>query len=117
MDAIFNAQNQNIEFSIAKLKKYLKIYLHKAHGMISMDSQRMTVNYFIVMCLLLLEEEGPEEKQERAALLKNVKQWVYEQLLPSKDSFVGGPWLARPLDYNSAQGHLASAYTGLCLLI
>ena len=78
MDAILNAESQNIEFSLAKLKKYLKMYLHTAHGMISMDSQRMTVNYFIVMCLLMLEEEGAKEKQERDDLLKNVKQWVYE---------------------------------------
>ena len=43
------------------LKKYLSMYLKNAHGMISMDTQRMTVNYFVVMTLLLLDQEGPEE--------------------------------------------------------
>ena len=77
----------------------------------------MTVNYFVVMTLLLLDQEGPEEQERTELLLGQLKNWVYARLLPGKDSFIGGPWMAKPLDYPSAQGHLASTYTGLCLLI
>jgi len=42
---------------------------------------------------------------------------VYAQLLPNKAGFAGGPYLARPLDYDSVHNHLANNYSALCLLV
>lgn len=38
-------------------------------------------------------------------------------MLPGGKGFVGGPQLARPLDYEMAHMHLASTYAALCLLL
>ena len=83
----------------------------------SMDSQRMTILYFLITTGNLIKSDEDQDDLKLIVTKDQIKEWVYQQLLPSRDGFVGGPSLPRPLDHQGAVGHLASMYTALCLLI
>ena len=82
-----------------------------------MDSQRMTILYFLITTGNLIKSDEDQDDLKLIVTKDQIEEWVCQQLLPSRDGFVGGPSLPRPLDHQGAVGHLASMYTALCLLI
>ncbi len=71
--------------------------------------------YFVYTASSLLQSN---DNNESASIVTkdHLKGYVYEQLMPSSDGFVGGPYLPRPLIY-TAYNHLANNYSALCLLV
>lgn len=80
------------------------------------DASQLICVYFIYTASSLLRPTDGSEASASIVTKEHLKGYVYEQLLPDKDGFVGGPYLPRPLEY-TAYSHLANTYSALCLLV
>jgi len=87
----------------------------KLRGMQASDASQLICVYFIYTATSLLRSNDGNESAS-IVTKEHLKGYVYEQLMPSADGFVGGPYLPRPLIY-TALNHLANNYSALCLLI